>query len=102
MYSDFKTISTYYDALYVNDREYAPEAAKVKELLTKHGVPSRAELLVLACGTGGISPTSKTITVFPDWISVRICLLWPGKNFQTSDSTSATLSILNWRQILTP
>ena len=56
MYSDFKIISSYYDALYVNDREYAPEAAKVKELLTKHGVPSRADLLVLACGTGGHIP----------------------------------------------
>lgn len=59
MYSDFKTISTYYDALYVNDREYAPEAAKVKELLTKHGVPPRADLLVLACGTGGHIPYFK-------------------------------------------
>lgn len=59
MYSDFKTISTYYDALYVNDREYAPEAAKVKELLTKHGLPSRADLLVLACGTGGHIPYFK-------------------------------------------
>jgi SAM-dependent methyltransferase len=59
MYSDFKTISTYYDALYVNDREYAPEAAKVKELLTKHGVPSQADLLVLACGTGGHIPYFK-------------------------------------------
>lgn len=59
MYSDFKTISTYYDALYVNDREYAPEAGKVKELLTKHGVPSRADLLVLACGTGGHIPYLK-------------------------------------------
>lgn len=59
MYSDFKTISTYYDALYVNGREYAPEAAKVKELLAKHGVPSRADLLVLACGTGGHIPYFK-------------------------------------------
>jgi len=59
MYSDFKTISTYYDALYVNDREYAPEAAKVKELLTRHGVPSQADLLVLACGTGGHIPYFK-------------------------------------------
>lgn len=56
MYSDFKTISTYYDALYVNDREYAAEAAKVKELLSLHGVPRRADLLVLACGTGGHIP----------------------------------------------
>jgi len=59
MYSDFKTISTYYDALYVNEREYAPEAAKVKELLTRHGVPSPADLLVLACGTGGHIPYFK-------------------------------------------
>lgn len=59
MYSDFKAISTYYDALYVNDREYAPEAAKVKELLTRHGVPSQADLLVLACGTGGHLPYFK-------------------------------------------
>lgn len=59
MYSDFKTISAYYDALYVNDREYAPEAAKVKELLTRHGVPLQASLLVLACGTGGHIPYFK-------------------------------------------
>ncbi|WP_051309159.1 class I SAM-dependent DNA methyltransferase [Desulfogranum japonicum] len=59
MYSDFKTISTYYDTLYVNDSEYAPEAAKVKELLTKHGVPSQADLLILACGTGGHIPYFK-------------------------------------------
>jgi len=59
MFSDFKTISTYYDALYVNDREYAPEAAKVKKLLTRHGVPSQADLLVLACGTGGHIPYFK-------------------------------------------
>lgn len=59
MYSDFKTISTYYDTLYVNDREYAPEAAKVKELLTKHGVSSQADLLILACGTGGHIPYFK-------------------------------------------
>lgn len=56
MYSDFRTIATYYDALYVNDREYAPEAARVKELLTRHGVPPQADLLVLACGTGGHIP----------------------------------------------
>jgi len=59
MYSDFKAISTYYDALYVNDREYAPEAARVKELLTRHGVPPKGELLVLACGTGGHIPYFK-------------------------------------------
>ena len=56
MYSDFKTISTYYDALYVKDQEYAPEAAKVRELITRHGIPSQADLLVLACGTGGHIP----------------------------------------------
>lgn len=56
MYSDFETISTYYDALYVNDKEYSLEAAKVKELLTKHGVHTQADLLVLACGTGGHIP----------------------------------------------
>ena len=59
MYSDFKAISTYYDALYVNDKEYSLEAAKVKELLAKHGVPSPADLLVLACGTGGHIPYFK-------------------------------------------
>lgn len=59
MYSDFKTISGYYDALYVNDGEYATEAAKVKELLTGHGVPAQADLLVLACGTGGHIPYFK-------------------------------------------
>jgi len=59
MYSDFKAISTYYDALYVNDREYAPEAAKVKEILAKHGVLPKADLLVLACGTGGHIPYFK-------------------------------------------
>ena len=37
MYSDFKTIASYYDELYVKDEEYAPEATKVKELLSKHG-----------------------------------------------------------------
>ena len=31
MYSDFNAISTYYDALYVNDEEYSLEAAKVKK-----------------------------------------------------------------------
>ena len=59
MYSDFKAISSYYDALYVNDREYAPEAARVKELLTGHGLRSQADLLVLACGTGGHIPYFK-------------------------------------------
>jgi len=59
MYSDFKTISTYYDALYVNDREYAPEAARVKALLTRHGILPQADLLVLACGTGGHIPYFK-------------------------------------------
>lgn len=59
MYSDFKTISTYYDDLYVKDGEYAPEATKVKELLTKHGILSKADLLVLACGTGGHIPYFK-------------------------------------------
>ena len=56
MYSDFKTISTYYDALYVNDRQYAPEAARVKALLSRHGLSPQADLLVLACGTGGHIP----------------------------------------------
>ncbi|HNW34529.1 MAG TPA: class I SAM-dependent methyltransferase [Candidatus Ozemobacteraceae bacterium] len=56
MYSDFKTISSYYDALYVKECEYAPEAAKVKTLLTRHGVLAGADLLVLACGTGGHIP----------------------------------------------
>lgn len=59
MYSDFNTIAPYYDALYVNDREYAPEAARVKELLAAQGVPPQAELLVLACGTGGHLPYFK-------------------------------------------
>lgn len=59
MCSDFKTISTYYDALYVKEREYAPEAAKVKDLLTIHGVLPQADLLVLACGTGGHIPYFK-------------------------------------------
>lgn len=56
MYTDFEVISGYYDALYVNEKEYAPEAAKVKQLLSKHGVPSHGDLLVLACGTGGHIP----------------------------------------------
>lgn len=56
MYSEFEVISTYYDSLYVKDKEYAPEAAKVKELLAKHGVPASADLLLLACGTGGHVP----------------------------------------------
>ena len=55
MYSDFQFISTYYDALYVNDAEYAPEADKVKQLLARHGAPS-GDLLILACGTGGHVP----------------------------------------------
>jgi SAM-dependent methyltransferase len=59
MYSDFETISTYYDALYVNDKEYSLEATKVKELLSKHGVHLKADLLVLACGTGGHIPYFK-------------------------------------------
>jgi SAM-dependent methyltransferase len=59
MYSDFETISTYYDALYVNDKEYSLEADKVKKLLTKHGVQLQADLLVLACGTGGHIPYFK-------------------------------------------
>jgi len=59
MYSDFKTISAYYDALYVNERDYAPEAARVKELLTRHGVPPKGDLLILACGTGGHIPYFK-------------------------------------------
>jgi SAM-dependent methyltransferase len=56
MYSDFREISAYYDSMYVNDAEYAPEAARVKELLTRHGAPAGADLLVLACGTGGHIP----------------------------------------------
>ncbi|MDD2467225.1 MAG: class I SAM-dependent methyltransferase [Desulfobulbus sp.] len=56
MYSDFNVISSYYDALYVNEEEYSLEAAKVKELLTKHGTPLQADLLILACGTGGHVP----------------------------------------------
>mgnify|MGYP001768849961 CR=1 FL=1 len=59
MYTDFKTISTYYDALYVNDEEYSLEAARVKELLTRHGLPAQGDLLVLACGTGGHIPYFK-------------------------------------------
>jgi SAM-dependent methyltransferase len=56
VYSDFKNISTYYDALYVDDEEYAREAGKVMELLKKHGVRRHADLLILACGTGGHVP----------------------------------------------
>jgi len=56
MYSDFETIASYYDDLYVKDEEYAPEAAKVKELLSKHGVAPQSDLLILACGTGGHIP----------------------------------------------
>jgi 6-phosphogluconolactonase/glucosamine-6-phosphate isomerase/deaminase len=59
MYSDFKTISTYYDALYVNGRKHAPEDARVKALLTRHGLFPQADLLVLACGTGGHIPYFK-------------------------------------------
>ena len=59
MYSDFKTISAYYDALYVNEKEYGPEAARVKELLAGHGLSPQAELMVLACGTGGHIPYFK-------------------------------------------
>ncbi len=56
---DFKTISTYYDALYVKDADYRPESARVTQLLAAHGVPWRGELLVLACGTGGHIPYFK-------------------------------------------
>ena len=56
MYSDFETISSYYDDLYVKDEEYAPEAAKVKELLSAHGIAPQSDLLILACGTGGHIP----------------------------------------------
>ena len=59
MYSDFETIADYYDALYVNEKEYSSEAAAVKKLLTKHGAPEQADLLVLACGTGGHIPYFK-------------------------------------------
>ena len=59
MYSDFKAISAYYDALYVKDEEYAPEAARVKALLARHGLPPCADLLILACGTGGHIPYFK-------------------------------------------
>ncbi|WP_419786075.1 class I SAM-dependent DNA methyltransferase [Pseudodesulfovibrio sp.] len=59
MYTDFKTISQYYDALYVNEKEYAPEAAKVRDRLAAHGVPKGGNLLILACGTGGHVPYFK-------------------------------------------
>ena len=59
MYSDFKTIAAYYDALYVNEQEYEPEAAKVRQLLAGHGLRPGADLLVLACGTGGHIPYFK-------------------------------------------
>jgi SAM-dependent methyltransferase len=45
--------------LYVDEKEYSLEAVKVKDLLTKHGVHSQADLLVLACGTGGHIPYLK-------------------------------------------
>ncbi len=47
------------NAKYVKDREYAPEAAIVKALLTRHVVVSQGDLLVLACGTGGHIPYFK-------------------------------------------
>jgi SAM-dependent methyltransferase len=56
MYEDFDAISSYYDELYVDEPAYAQEAARVKELLSRHGVPAQGELLVLACGTGGHLP----------------------------------------------
>lgn len=59
MYSDFKTIATYYDALYVNDEEYAPESACVNKLLTNHGLVPSSDMLILACGTGGHIPYFK-------------------------------------------
>jgi len=59
LYSDFEVISNYYDTLYVKDEEYAPEARKIKELLAKHGVPTKGDLLILACGTGGHIPYFK-------------------------------------------
>lgn len=102
MYSDFKTISTYYDALYVNDREYAPEAAKVKELLTKHGVPPRANLLVLACGTGGHIPYFKEDYHVSGLDLSEDMLALARKSFPASDFITAILSILNWKQILMP
>lgn len=55
MYLDFNTIPTYYDALYVNDRE----SARVKELLTGQGLLLQGDLLVLACSTGGNIPYFK-------------------------------------------
>ncbi len=59
MYSDFKAISDYYDALYVNDSEYASEASRVKQLLSAHGLSASSDMLVLACGTGGHIPYFK-------------------------------------------
>lgn len=56
MYSDFETIASYYDDLYVKNEEYAPEAAKVKNLLNAHGIAPQSDLLILACGTGGHIP----------------------------------------------
>lgn len=56
MYTEFDDISSYYDELYLDEPAYAREAARVRELLGRHGVRAQAELLVLACGTGGHIP----------------------------------------------
>jgi len=47
----FDVYAAYYDLLY-QDKDYKAETNFVHDLLAKHGVPARGELLELGCGTG--------------------------------------------------
>ena len=48
----YKTISTYYDMMYVNDESYRSEVDKVVSLVEQYKTSKGNKLLDIACGTG--------------------------------------------------
>jgi SAM-dependent methyltransferase len=45
--------AAFYDAIHATFKDYAAEAARLRELIGRHGGPGSGRLLDVACGTGG-------------------------------------------------
>lgn len=52
MSANFQNIADYYDAMYVEPKEYEEETEKVIQLIEQYSQSDNTRILDIACGTG--------------------------------------------------